>query len=95
MTRMDSVKWLHNRKMLKKGRFSECSYVIDVGYAVQFCASGELAESESKIEALINRLQIKDWDELVAEKTRLAAQVDEYEEKIDDIKHNSILRVWS
>merc|ERR1712154_169093 len=59
----------------------------------------KLQETETKIEELINRpqieesqkiVEIKEWDELIAEKQRLAQQVDEYEEKIDDIKKSAI-----
>eukprot|EP01084_Bolivina_argentea_P173388 300300_1 len=59
----------------------------------------KIEESENKIQELINRPQIEDhqkiveisdWDELVNERDRLASQVDEYEEKMDDIQKHVV-----
>eukprot|EP01084_Bolivina_argentea_P299091 515533_1 len=55
----------------------------------------KLGETEGKVDELINRPQISEnekiveiteWDEMIAEKQRLAQQVDEYEEKMHDMK---------
>merc|ERR1712228_525399 len=87
-----AVKRFHTGKILREiqtlrqgGNYTQSFDVTDVAYTAQFSASERIQALSEENESAQKQLQ-----ELISEKDRLALQVDEYEDKISNIKDTMV-----